>query len=65
MAVTGQRRRTRQLRLFEEPEETVVRQLRELSSEPIEPSDALELIVKWRRLLGINGIDDCQSRADD
>ncbi|MBU0618392.1 MAG: DNA mismatch repair protein MutS [Planctomycetes bacterium] len=60
-----QRRRTRQLRLFEEPEETVVRQLRELSSEPIEPSDALELIVKWRRLLGINGIDDCRSTVED
>ncbi len=53
-----QRRRTRQLRLFEEPEETVVRQLRELTTEQIEPADALELIGKWRRLLGIDGIDD-------
>jgi DNA mismatch repair protein MutS len=47
-----QRRRQRQLRLFEEPEETIVRQLRELSSEQIEPASALELIRKWRRLLG-------------
>jgi DNA mismatch repair protein MutS len=53
-----QRRRSRQLRLFEEPEEAIVRQLRELSSEPIEPARALELIGKWRRLLGMDGIDD-------
>jgi DNA mismatch repair protein MutS len=50
-----QRRRTRQLRLFEQPEETVVRQLRELPSEQIDPADALELIGKWRRLLGGSG----------
>ena len=53
-----QRRRQRQLRLFEEPEETVVRQLRELAPGQVEPAVALDLIGKWRRLLGISGIDD-------
>jgi len=53
-----QRRRQRQLRLFEEPEETVVRQLRELAPGQVEPAVALDLIGKWRRLLGIGGIDD-------
>ena len=53
-----QRRRSRQLRLFEEPEETIVRQLRELTSEQLESAFALELITKWRRLLGISEIGD-------
>jgi DNA mismatch repair protein MutS len=67
-----QRRRTRQLRLFEAPEETVVRQLRELPAEPLEPADGLALIRKWRRLLGISpgeyepaGIDDRPPTVDD
>jgi hypothetical protein len=48
-----QRRRRRQLRLFEEPEETVVRELRELRTDELEPTLALELIRKWREALGI------------
>jgi len=48
-----QRRRQRQLRLFEEPEETIVRQLRELGAGPLDPAAALELIERWRRLLDI------------
>ncbi len=46
-----QRRRVRQLRLFEPPEETIVRQLRELDAVP-EAARALELIQAWRALLG-------------
>ena len=49
-----QRRRVRQLRLFEEPEETVVRQLRELDAEHCEAAAALELVRGWRRLLGLD-----------
>jgi DNA mismatch repair protein MutS len=49
-----QRRRQRQLRLFEEPEETVVRELRQLATQKTEPAEALELIAKWRRMLGID-----------
>ena len=48
-----QRRRQRQLRLFEEPEETVVRQLREIGAGPIESDAATELIRRWRKLLGL------------
>jgi len=48
-----QRRRQRQLRLFEEPEEAVVRQMRELAGEQLDANVALELIRKWRQLLGI------------
>jgi DNA mismatch repair protein MutS len=48
-----QRRRQRQLRLFEEPEETVVRQMRELAAEQLDANAALELVRKWRALLGI------------
>ncbi len=55
-----QRRRQRQLRLFEEPEETVVRELRELSTDQVDPAAAPELIAKWRRLLGLAG-DDAQA----
>ena len=47
-----QRRRTRQLRLFEEPEEQVVRELRELP--PDASADAArELLSRWRGLLGL------------
>jgi hypothetical protein len=49
-----QRRRVRQLRLFEEPEETIVRQLRELDSGQCDPAAALELVGRWRALLGLN-----------
>jgi DNA mismatch repair protein MutS len=48
-----QRRRQRQLRLFEEPEEAVVRQLRELDAGRMEPTAAVELIARWRRVLGL------------
>jgi DNA mismatch repair protein MutS len=48
-----QRRRVRQLRLFEEPEETIVRQLRELDSGQRDPARAAELIRQWRALLGL------------
>ena len=58
-----QRRRQRQLRLFEEPEESVVRQLRELQLENIEPRAAWELLSKWRGVLGIT--DDPPPVADD
>jgi DNA mismatch repair protein MutS len=47
-----QRRRTRQLRLFEEPEEAVVRQLRELRAEGLDAGRALELVRAWRAQLG-------------
>ena len=49
-----QRRRVRQLRLFEEPEEAIVRQLRELDSGQSEPARAAELIRQWRALLGLD-----------
>ncbi|MBK9118634.1 MAG: DNA mismatch repair protein MutS [Phycisphaerales bacterium] len=47
-----QRRRLRQLRLFEEPEETIVRELRELDAEAAETGQLVEKIQAWRRLLG-------------
>ncbi len=47
-----QRRRLRQLRLFEEPEEIVVRQMRELDLESCNAEAALERIRQWRGLLG-------------
>lgn len=49
----AQRRRQRQLRLFEEPEEAVVRELRELHAEPFDGAAAIELIRRWRRSLGL------------
>jgi DNA mismatch repair protein MutS len=49
-----QRRRLRQLRLFEEPEELVVRQLRELDTLPEDPAATLELVRNWRKLLGLS-----------
>ena len=48
-----QRRRKKQLRLFEEPEEIVIRDLRELSARPLAPERALECVQRWRELLGI------------
>jgi DNA mismatch repair protein MutS len=48
-----QRRRHRQLRLFEEPEEIIVRQLRELPPEAPAPEAALDLIRRWRELLDL------------
>jgi DNA mismatch repair protein MutS len=50
-----QRRRQRQLRLFEEPEETVIRQLREAGQKLEDPDTAVRLIRSWRRLLGLDG----------
>ncbi len=43
-----QRRRQRQLRLFEEPEERVVRELRELPGGELTAEQALELVQRWR-----------------
>jgi DNA mismatch repair protein MutS len=50
-----QRRRLRQLRLFEEPEETVVRELRALADGACDPATALERVRAWRKLLGVEG----------
>jgi len=49
----AQRRRARQLRLFEEPEEAVVRQLRGLGGERLNAERAVLLIRQWRELLGL------------
>jgi DNA mismatch repair protein MutS len=49
----AQRRRQRQLRLFEEPEEAVVRELRELDPTELTPQRALEILAHWRRQLGL------------
>jgi DNA mismatch repair protein MutS len=46
-----QRRRQRQLRLFEEPEERIVRELRELDAAALDPARALELLRAWRKSL--------------
>lgn len=46
-----QRRRQRQLRLFEEPEEAVVRQLRELAEGPVDAERAAALLNQWRAML--------------
>jgi len=46
-----QRRRLRQLRLFEEPEEAVVRELRALDLEQCDGATALERLRAWRKLL--------------
>ncbi len=51
-----QRRRLRQLRLFEEPEETVVRELRELTLASCAPAAAWERIRAWRKLLGLEDV---------
>ena len=48
-----QRRRQRQLRLFEEPEEAIVRALREVTLDELEAGAARELIGKWRSMLGL------------
>ena len=48
----AQRRRQRQLRLFEEPEEMIVRQLRELDAEKLDAAAALDWLKRWRALLG-------------
>ncbi len=47
----AQRRRIRQLRLFEEPEETVMRELRDLPGGPLADGDAAVLVQKWRSLV--------------
>lgn len=47
-----QRRRLRQLRLFEAPEETIVRELRAPGTETSDPEKARALIARWRELLG-------------
>ncbi|MCH7870734.1 MAG: hypothetical protein IID33_03450, partial [Planctomycetes bacterium] len=50
----AQRRRQRQLRLFEEPEEAVVRELREASTDRLDAAAAWALIRKWRGKLGLD-----------
>ncbi|MCK4340706.1 MAG: DNA mismatch repair protein MutS, partial [Phycisphaerae bacterium] len=49
-----QRRRIRQLRLFEEPEEVVVREMRELDLAGCDAATALERIRAWRKLIGVD-----------
>jgi DNA mismatch repair protein MutS len=49
-----QRRRVRQLRLIEEPEELIVRALRELPGVPRDGAAALALLQGWRALLGLS-----------
>ncbi|RMF84232.1 MAG: DNA mismatch repair protein MutS, partial [Planctomycetota bacterium] len=46
-----QRRRKRQLRLFEEPEELIVRALREMNVDEVDPAQAAERLRKWRAML--------------
>ncbi|MBI5866290.1 MAG: hypothetical protein HZB38_17605, partial [Planctomycetes bacterium] len=46
-----QRRRQRQLRLFETPEEAMVRELRDVSVDGLTAEQALELLKKWRSAL--------------
>lgn len=48
-----QRRRQRQLRLFETPEEIVVRELRELPADG-SPDQLASAVTKWRKLLGLS-----------
>ncbi len=48
----AQRRRLRQLRLFEEPEEIIVRQLRDVDVDALAAEDALDRLRGWRALLG-------------
>jgi DNA mismatch repair protein MutS len=47
----AQRRRTRQLRLFEAPEERLVREIRDLQVETLAPETAHALLARWRKLL--------------
>jgi DNA mismatch repair protein MutS len=49
-----QRRRQRQLRLYEEPEEAVVRELRECGAQQCGGNGAAELIRRWRTMLGLS-----------
>jgi DNA mismatch repair protein MutS len=48
----AQRRRTRQLRLFELPEEQVVRELRSANVDSLTPEAAIAMLAQWRALLG-------------
>ncbi len=47
----AQRRRQRQLRLFEAPEEAIVRALREAALDRLTPEKSIELLRKWRSML--------------
>ena len=49
-----QRRRQRQLRLYEEPEDAVVRELRECDLKQLDTVGAVELIRRWRVILGMS-----------
>jgi DNA mismatch repair protein MutS len=46
-----QRRRSRQLRLFEEPEEAIVRELRRVDPKALPADEARELIRRWHQRL--------------
>ncbi|MBL8878783.1 MAG: DNA mismatch repair protein MutS [Phycisphaerales bacterium] len=48
----AQRRRHRQLRLFEEPEEAIVRDLRGVDVSRLDATTAIELLRRWRDALG-------------
>lgn len=48
-----QRRRQRQLRLFEEPEEVIVRELREVDPSRLDTAAAADLLRRWRQSLGL------------
>jgi DNA mismatch repair protein MutS len=45
-----QRRRLRQLRLFEEPEEVIVRELRDADLAKLTSDEATQLLARWKRL---------------
>ncbi|MFH1745462.1 MAG: DNA mismatch repair protein MutS [Planctomycetota bacterium] len=49
-----QRRRQRQLRLFEEPEEVVIRQMRALNPAQLDAEQVLDLMRQWLDLLGVH-----------
>ncbi|MBK8913389.1 MAG: DNA mismatch repair protein MutS [Phycisphaerales bacterium] len=51
----AQRRRARQLRLFEEPEEAVIRELRATAGREMDAAAALKLMEGWRRALDEQG----------
>ncbi|MFO0840014.1 MAG: DNA mismatch repair protein MutS [Phycisphaerae bacterium] len=59
-----QRRRQRQLRLFEEPEEAVVRALREMPLEKLDPTRAMEQIRAWRAMLGAPMTPSAAAKSD-
>ncbi len=59
-----QRRRSRQLRLFDEPEEVVVRQLRDVDMRQLDAQRAQALIRQWRDVLGLPAVDGPGAASD-